>query len=171
MSITRYNTAPILVDITDAVVNGTIVKRKARRQKLTLVDAIQKGESPCQFWVEVVPYGRNEDGTAGDECPLNSVFQRKIYGPFKVDGNRLVDALNSGVILASRYAPTSTVSNPVYRPDADWQADIDRLGADQTVSAMYQDEWMRYVLRTQKITVDEFITLFIRMLDASGEFA
>jgi hypothetical protein len=146
------------VDISDTVIGETVVKRRARRVDVRLPD---DPASPCVLEVEVIPYAQLAGGGYGDEL-MGGVFRRSSHF-IRVSHHRLVDE-RTGQILASRYA-----ANGVLRPDADWQADVDRLAADNDVQAMYQDEWFSKLLRTIPAVVDDFIVQYIQLADASGD--
>lgn len=158
MAIVSYAYAPILVDISDAVAGTTVVKRRARRVDVRLPD---DPASPCALEVEVIPYARLADGSYGPEL-FGGVFTR-VTRFIRVSHHRLVDA-HTGQILASRFARDGAL-----RPDADWQADVARLAADEAVQAMYQDEWFGQLMRTTPAVVDEFIVQYIQLADASGD--
>jgi hypothetical protein len=158
MAITTYVYPPILVDISDAVIGATVVKRRARRVDVRLPD---NPTSPCVLEVEVIPYAQLAGGGYGDEL-VGGVFKRDPKF-IRVSHHRLVDEV-TGRILASRFGADGSL-----RPDADWQADVDRLSADADVQAMYQDEWFGKLLRTTPAVVDDFIVQYIQLADASGD--
>jgi hypothetical protein len=86
MAIIAYAYAPILVDISDAVIGTTVVKRRARRVDVRLPD---DPSSPCVLEVEVIPYAQLAGGTYGAEL-TGSVFRRSTCF-IRVSHHRLVD--------------------------------------------------------------------------------
>ncbi|MDO7885344.1 hypothetical protein [Hymenobacter cheonanensis] len=154
-----YDHEPLLVDLPDLVIGGTLVKRRARRRLLTLPDDTTH---PCVLEVEVIPYQPLADGSYGPELS-GGVFRRYTPPALLASPLRLVES-ETGRILASRYLADGSLM-----PDAEWSAAVAELAADEAVQALPQNLWFCRMMRQQPVVVDEFIKQYIQLAGLTGD--
>lgn len=142
VELSGLNISPdLVVNISDAVVNGTVIKRKAEVTKL------EYSPRDKRVYIEllVVPYGRNVDGTYGERIPFGSVLDHLI-----ADNNILVNSAN-GDILGYR----DILLNSVMQPDGSVRIVEDPSLTEINYAGEY--DFFKILAATQPVVVDDLI--------------